>query len=175
MKIHEYRDLKKCGFLGYGGCIERYWSDSERNHNLSEIIDSIEKQKTDVIDFRNCVIIFPLATQMGTTCLIKGTPIDHCTNILTIVNFLSKNGVKWRDGSKIKSGQHLVSIGMLIIENGIAFATTISDPTSRGFFAYHPGISEGNMHYRYKDGDGIEIDSKDLIFSGMFIDNFCRN
>lgn len=175
MNIDDYRELKKCGFLGYGGCVQSYWDNAERKHNPSEIIDNIDRQKTDDLDFKNCVILFPLATQMGSTCLIKGTPIDHCTNILSVANFLGKNGVTWKDGSEMKSGQHLSRIGMLIVHEGVALATTISDPTDYGNLAYHPGISDSNLYYRYENGDAHKISKVDLIFSGMFIDKFCRN
>jgi hypothetical protein len=174
MRLSDYNRLRQCGYLGYGGTIQSYWSKSDRKHDLNEIIAEIESQKTQHIDFRNCVILSPL-TAGGDTCLINGTPIDHCTNILPIVKFLAENGVKWKNGIQMKTGQHLHRIGMLIIENGVAVATTTADPNNNSFFSYHYLVSESNLYYRYSNDDNFKTNDKDLIFSGMFIDKFCRS
>jgi hypothetical protein len=174
MQISDYIKLKSCGFLGYGGCIQSYWSIDDRKHDLPKIIDEIGLQILNPLDFRNCVIIFPLASSMGSTCLINDVPLDHCTNVLSIVDFLGRNGVRWKDGSIMKSGQHLSKIGMLIVTDGVAVATTTADPTNLGFLSYHPGISDKNLYYRHSEGDPGISNNSDLIFSGMFIEKFIR-
>ena len=153
MKLKDYQKLVDCHFISpYGGYLIRYWSKIERErwHKFEDIEVDLMKQLTCDFDYKNCVILFPLALGYGETCLFNNRQIviDHCTYILDIARFLKSKGIIWSNGKKFpKLDQSFPNPPMLIISKGRATTHINSNPLTCA----------------------KKVGTKEIFFSGFFI------
>jgi len=183
----DYLDLIKCRFLSqYGGSIQSYWGKEERErfHKYSDINKKLLLQLEIEIDFNNLIILFPTSLPYGSTALFGNNPdtrfpIDHCTNIVTIRDFLSKKGITYKNNISMTLDKYSqLPVSMLIIQNGIAYINTItSNPFSSSIVDDNSKFCS-EIKISSEDSKSLILDNKQIIFSGFVIqkiNELCKN
>lgn len=184
MKKSDYLDLIKCGFLSqYGGFVKSYWSNEEREkyHKISDINKKMLLQFEAKLDYNNLIILFPVSLGYGQTCLFgenraDSFPIDHCTNIVYIRDFLDKKGIKYKDGVSMTHDKYRqFSIGMLIIQDGVAYANTINANPFNVSIVDNDSEYCSEIKISKEDSKNLVLDNKEIIFSGFLVKKIINN
>lgn len=170
MTREDYKKLQDLRFINYGGAgVQWYWSPDDIPYTRDEIDDIVLKdlKRVGKIDFKNCIILFSIKD--GTMYNFSygkgyGIAVDHCTYSIDVCEFLEMLGIKFKNGASPRDERYTqISIGKIIIEDGIAYISNNSNPDSLyGYSTDYDRINEIAV------GDKkLDLTNKEILFSGI--------
>jgi len=182
MNIEEYKELQKCGFISNfrGEIINLPFDPNDVPYDREKVAKTLYKQLNEEVDFKNVIILFPLATGFGRNGLFGKDKIciDHPSYIVSVREILRKAGIKFKSGEELNDEKYRQnSFSLLVVHNGEAYVSSIyTDPLNSCInYLCSERKDIKNIHINQSEIKNLDIHNKKIFFSGFFKENkFCK-